>query len=258
MPYARLLHDYQWMSYKSRTVTPGWAGLPTTPETVPFFRAPKGGKDDVPLDDKWRKYLKNLNSDRAYKFIISPPAGWLNRNQNADALGFGGNVVEVEAIASGAARIKRFHYKDQPPPADSWNYEQHPELIHKFTAITQTGQVVNPANDIDVYTFVIGRGDLYVPLVRIELFPDLPKEVTINLSKLFGLNVREAPDIASKVVMKYPASKKIMILEYAPRASSVWGRTSDGWISLCWYPSNSKPNYFTTWKMNTLPPVAPR
>lgn len=256
--YARLLHDFQWMSYKSRTVTPGWPGLPSTPETVPFFKAPKGGKDDVPLDDKWRAYLKELNSARGYKFIISPPAGWFNRNQMADSLGFGGNVVEIVEIANGAAKIKRFHYKDNPPPADSWNYEEHPELIHKFTVISPTGQVVNPANDIDVYVFVIGRGDLYVPLVRVEMFPSLPKDVTVNLSKAFGLNVREEPSMSSKVVQKYPARKQVTVSEYALRGSSVWGRTDKGWIALCWYPSNGRPNYYTTWKMKTEPPVAPR
>lgn len=259
MRYARLYHDFQWMSYKSRTATPGWPGLPSTPETVPFFVSPnKSDKDDVKLNAAWDEYLQELNSERGYKFIISPPAGWFNRNKLADSLGFGGNVVEVLETVKNSAKIKTFNFKDNPPPADNWDFETHPELIHKFTVITKTGEVVNPANDIDVYTFVIGRGALYVPLVRIEFFPTLPMEISIAFTKSFGQEIKETPDLNGKTVGKYGPGKKVVIGEYGPRGVNVWGRTELGWIALTSYPANGQLKYLTSWKMKTIPPIPPR
>lgn len=255
--YARLLHDFQWMSYKSRTVTPGWPGLPSTPETVPLFVSPnKSDKDDVPLSQEWDNYLRQINNERGYKFIISPPAGWFNRNKLADSLGFGGNVVEVLETVKQSAKINSFNFKNNPP--ETWNFESHPHLIQKFTAITKDGGVVNPAEGIDVYTFIIGRTSLYVPLVRLEIFPKLPMQVTVSLSKAFGISIYDSPNLNGKVVGKLGALKKTTILEYAPKGCNVWARTDKGWIHLMLYPKNSSPNYFTTWKMKTIPAPAPQ
>ncbi len=257
--YARLLHDFQWMSFKSRTVTPGWPGLPSTPETVPLFISPnKSDKDDVKLSAEWDTYLQELNSERAYKFIISPPAGWFNRNKLADSLGFGGNIVEVTEIVKQSAKIKSFSFSNKPPSAESTNFRTHPELVHKFTVITNGGQVVNPADDIDVFTFVIGRGALYVPLTRLEFFPKLPIEVSVGLTKNFGLDVMESPGLNSKKVGKLGAMKKAKVTAYAPSACNVWGRVEKGWIPLCLYPTNGTLTYYTSWKMKTVPPVSPR
>jgi hypothetical protein len=254
MTFARLLHDFQWMGYQSRTVSPGWPGLPSTPETVPFFTSPsKGDKDDVPLDENWDSYLRQINGERGYKFIISPPAGWFNRNHLADSLGFGGNVVEVEDIVNDHIRLKSFHFKNSPPPVDNWHFQSHPELIHKFTAITQTGQVINPATDIDAYVLVIGRGPLYVPLTRAELFPELPMQVTVHLSKSFGLQIFNAPN--GSLVGKYPAKQRVTLLEYLPKGTDVWARTDQGWVKLYSYTRTTDLIYHTTWSMKTLPAV---
>ena len=258
MTYARLLHDFQWMSFKSRTVTPGWPGLPSTPETVPFFVSPnKGDKDDVKLSDDWINYLQSINSERAFKFIISPPAGWFNRNKLADSLGFGGNVVQVTEIVKQSAKIKALNFANKPPEP-STNFLSHPELVQKFTVITNAGQVVNPAEDIDVYTFIIGRGALYVPLVRLEFFPNLPAIVSTGLTKAFGLDIHETPSLNGKVVGKLAALKKATVTAYSPSGSSVWGKIDKGWIPLMIRPQNGPAVYYTTWKMKTTPPPAPR
>jgi hypothetical protein len=254
--YARLLHDYQWMGYKSRTLTPGWPYLPSTPETVPFYvNAGMGEKDDVRLNNSWDKYLLALNGERGYKFISSPPAGWFNLNNAADSIGFAGNVVEVVTTVKQAAQIKTFHFKNQPPSASSWNFQTHPELIHKFTVITPTGEVINPATDIDVFTLVIGRGDLFVPLTRIEFFPTLPARVKVQLTKSFGLDYYQEPSEKSKKLGKFSTMTSITISEYAPRGTDVWGRTDEGWVQLYTYERNSKQIFTTSWKMNTLPAV---
>lgn len=256
--YARLKHDYQWMSYKSRTVTPGWGGNPTTPETVPLYvNSGRADKDDVVLSEAWFKYLDELNNDRAYKFIISPPAGWFNRNKAADSLGFGGNVVQVLSADKKSAKIKAFHFKDRPPSASVVNFRSTPWLVQKFTAITKDGKVVNPADDVDVYTFIIGRGDLYVPLERIEYFPQLPAVVKVQLTKAFGLEIKQEPSLKSKTVGKYATLKNITINSYAPLGTDVWGHTDKGWVQLYTYTRNSSVVYTTSWKMATIPAVAP-
>lgn len=260
MTYARFLHDFQWMSFKSRTVTPGWPGLPSTPETVPLYVTPnKSDKDDVPLNEKWLEYLEGINSSRGFKFIISPPAGWFNRNKLADSLGFGGNVVEIRELTNQAGRVKSFHYSDTPPSPNDYNFRTHPELIQKFTVITEDGGVTNPAEGIDVYTFLISRKPIYVPLARIEFFPNLPVEVTINRSLLWGLDIREQPTQFNKVVGKVGGGKTVSVFAYSPSATSVWGRIDEGWIPLCWYPNTGYkgPKYYTSWSMKTIPPVPP-
>ncbi|HSS97261.1 MAG TPA: hypothetical protein VLK33_09535, partial [Terriglobales bacterium] len=64
MQYARLVHDYQWMSFKSRTATPGWAGFSSTPETVPFCLHPNQGapKDEIKLNEEWTEFTRGVNS----------------------------------------------------------------------------------------------------------------------------------------------------------------------------------------------------
>lgn len=254
--YGRLLHDFQWMSYKSRTVTPGWAGLPSTPETVPLWVTPNAGKDDIKLSQDWVDYIDALNSDRAFKFIMSPPAGWFNRNKNADTLSFGGNVIKIKSISKGVAQIDNLLVKNGPPEVENYNFRFRPELIHKFTVITKTGEVVNPAEGIDVYTFAIGRSFLHVPMTRVELFPKLPMQVSIGQS-LNRLQAHELPNEYSTVLEKLNPAKTLEIYEYAPRGTHVWGRSNKGWVTLLWYPSKNALRYPTSWKMNTIPPVPP-
>jgi hypothetical protein len=253
--YGRLLHDFQWMSFKSRTVSPGWGGLPSTPETVPLWVTAHAGKDDIKLSKQWVAYIDALNNDRSFKFIMSPPAGWFNRNDNADTLSFGGNVVEITSINKGVGQIKNLLVKNGPPDADKYNFKLHPEIVHKFTAITKNGDVINPAEGIDVYTFAIGRSFLFVPLTRVELFPALPLQVTINATT--KLDARELPDENSKVLAKVNPAKNLEIYEYAPRGTHVWGRSNKGWVTLQWYPTKGKLSYPTSWKMKTIPPVPP-
>lgn len=260
MRYARLLHDFQWMKYPSRTVTPGWDGLRSTPETVPLFLTPNPNshKDDLKLGSAWEEYLEDINEDRAFKFIMWPPAGWFNKNRNADTLGFGGNVVEVLSVNNRSAQVKTFDLAGTPPSSTEFNFETHPEVVHKFTVITKKGSVINPAEGIDSYIFLIGRSPLYVPLNRLEFFPRLPIEIKINLTTIPWLLVKDAPGSSGNVVGKLIPSQKITVHEYAPRGTYVWGRTDLGWIALCWNPKAGNLRYFTSWRMKTMPPVPPK
>lgn len=255
--YARLLHDYQWMKYKSRTVTPGWAGLRSTPQTVPLFTNKSlGRKDDIWLGAAWTEYLKGLHDERGFKFIMWPPAGWFNKNTAADTLGFGGNVVEVLSIEGKGAQVKTFDVSDKPPHPATWNFETHPEIVHKFTVISHSGAVINPAEGVDIYVFLIGRGPLYVDLKRLEFFPKLPVQIKVNANTLPCLLVKDAP--GGKNIDRMLPLEAASVYEYAPRGTYVWGRTPKGWIALCWYPDVHRCRYFTSWRMNTIPPVPPR
>ncbi|MEX1248559.1 MAG: hypothetical protein WEA61_08750 [Anaerolineales bacterium] len=260
MRYARLLHDFHWMKYPSRTRTPGWAGLRSTPETVPLWVTPRksSNKDDLPLGPSWEAYLRGINNERSFKFIMWPPAGWFNKNKNADTLGFAGNVVEVLGTEGSSARVKTFNLADRPPDPATWNFESHPELVHKFTVITRGGEVINPAEGIDAYIFLIGRKPLYIPLNRLEFFASLPAQIKINITTIPWLLVKDVPGKAGKNINKCLPLEKVTVYEYALRGTYVWGRTDKGWIALCWYPVANNCRYFTSWRMKTIPPVPPR
>lgn len=259
MRYARLLHDYDWMGYKSRTLTPGWYLFSNTPETVPFKIGMSDGapKDDIKLTTPWEKYIAGVNPKAGYRFIMIPKSGWLNKNDLADTLGFAGNVIEVINEERGFARVKAFDVAARPPNADDWNYETHPELVHKFTVITAKGGVQNPSSGLDSYNILIGKRPLYVGLERIEYFPRLPFAATVKATTVPWLRLREAPDAKAAVVDKLLPLAETQILEYAPRGNDVWGRTEKGWLALMLY-RGSWPSYYTTWRMSTLPPLPPR
>lgn len=260
MRYARLLHDYHWMKYKSRTVTPGWYGLASTPETVPLFTSAgaRGAKDDLRFNSGWLEYLKGLNSEAAYKFIMWPPAGWFNKNKNADTLSFGGNIVQVKEIIKGSSHVETLELDDNPPNPRHINFETRPDLVHKFTVITRQGNVINPGDGIDVYTFVIARKPMYIPMNRLEFFPRLPVDVTIKATTVPWLLVKDAPGSTGKVVGRMLPLQKFTVHEYAPRGTYVWGRTDNGWIALCWYPRVGTLRYYTSWQMKTIPPLPPK
>lgn len=256
MRYARLLHDYHWMKYKSRTVSPGWArSMPSAPETVPLFISPKAGKDDLKLGPAWLEYLSGLNSPGSYKFIMSPPAGWFNKNTNADTLSFGGNVVQVKGIVKGSARVETFNLDDNPPDPARFDFETRPDLVHKFTVITRQGNIINPADGKDVYTFVIGRRPMYIPLTRLEFFPKLPAEITIKATTVPWLLVKDAPGSMGRVIDRVLPLQQFTVEEYKPQGTYVWGRIKKGWVALCWYPKIGNLRYFTSWQMKTIPPV---
>lgn len=260
MRYARLLHDYQWMKFKSRTVTPGWNGLSSTPETVPLFTSAgaRGAKDDLQLGMDWTEFLKSINSPGAFKFIMWPPAGWFNKNKNADTLSFGGNIVQVREISKSSARVETLELEERAPEPQHFNFESRPDLVHKFTVITRQGAVINPANGMDVYMFIIGRKPMYIPLNRLEFFPKLPVDITIKTTTVPWLLVKDAPGSSGKVVDRMLPLQKFTVHEYAPRGTYVWGRTDKGWIALCWYPKIGTLRYFTSWQMKTIPPVPPK
>jgi len=228
--------------------------LESYPETVPLFVSPRkgAGKDDVRLSAAWTVFVQTLNPDLG-KYVLTPNAGWLNTNESADSLGFGGNVVRIlEEPNMDWARVDCFRVQDAPPDPRLVNYQAGDPRIQKFTVISKDGRIRNAGAALDVYTVLLGRGSLFVPKERIERFPELPMTVVINQAALRGemLRVRSKPEIPSPVLRGIP-SGTVDILEYAPRGSNVWGRIAGGWIALLY-----EGRYFTSWTMETSPPPA--
>ena len=87
---------------------------------------------------------------------------------------------------------------------------------------------------------------------RIEAFPILPMDVTVNIDQEIRVEPGTDSEVTGKQVHKGDATT---IVEYYPSGSQVWGRLYTGkWIALFMY-QNTGPTYFTTWTMETLPPI---
>jgi hypothetical protein len=78
-------------------------------------------------------------------------------------------------------------------------------------------------------------------------------QVTVHLSKSFGLQIFNAPN--GSLVGKYPAKQRVTLLEYLPKGTDVWARTDQGWVKLYSYTRTTDLIYHTTWSMKTLPAV---
>ncbi|HSL30422.1 MAG TPA: hypothetical protein VK900_14580, partial [Anaerolineales bacterium] len=101
------------------------------------------------------------------------------------------------------------------------------------------------------------RGDLYYPLVsrrpvwvrmdRLEAFPILPMEITIETDVY--LHPEPGPRIEETGV-KLSAGDSARLIAYQPSGSNVWGRLQrGGWIPLLLFSQ-----YTTSWRMETIPP----
>jgi hypothetical protein len=82
---------------------------------------------------------------------------------------------------------------------------------------------------------------------RLEAFPPLPMEVTVNTD----LYIQPTPGPkVEETKQQLSAGDTVKVLEYYPTGSNVWGRVRrDGWIPLFLYPQ-----YTTSWQMETMPP----
>ncbi len=268
--YARFKHDI--VVFGEPRAFP--RDLSATPETVPVFSGSVdengkfrvGGKGDIWLPGIWQDYLAAINSERGKDFALTPKAGWLNTNKKADTLGFGGNLVEVKRIAGDYAELGCFIVDDPPPDPELANYQNGDPRIQKWTVVKRGGNIMNPGKGIDVYSFLIGRSSLWIHLSRLELFPDLPLQVRVSPLAWRGLYVRSLPDVKKGkvigVVGPWSFSHPVTLLEYAPRASSVWAKArladgKEGYIAILWHPDASQLKYYTSWKMITTPPIPP-
>ncbi len=246
-----------------------------TPETVPIVigqvnpsgDVQVGGKDEIWLPSVWKDYLFAINPKNGADYALTPQAGWLNTNDKADTLGFGGNLVEIKRVVGVYAEVRCFDVNDLPPDPEVTNYLSGDPRIQKWTVVQRGGRVINPGKGADIYSFLISHEDMWIHISKLEFFPTLPMEVKVNSLAWRGLYVRSQPDVKKGkvvgVVGPWSFSHPLTLLEYAPRASSVWAKVrlvdgTKGYIAILWYPAGSEMKYYTSWRMTTTPPIPPK
>jgi len=261
--YARCKADQDtaWWAHKPRSAHKDWnkrdakGNWRIPPATVSLSRHAAGhAKDRFPLPGKWVDFVAEINGGKrakSYKALMRKAGGWNNKGTAAkpliESLSWWGSVLEISGISGQYAKIKTFHYRDDPPDPTEFNYENHPELIQQFTAISNKGKMFLLGRGYRAFSIVLARTDLYVPLDRVEIFPKLPRVETITIGRL---NIREQPSLRAKRVGQYKRSEQVEILDYAVRGPSVWGQTERGWIAI---GLASDSRQFTTWGMQTIP-----
>lgn len=268
--FARLMHDWQWMDWPSRMQDPEWNTgfhLDWYPAPVQLWLRPKGGDGSVPYNRAWLEYLRDLQpNDSAAVWITTIAAGLFNlgndpinildldqmeRQPIAEGISSAGNVVKVLQVRNGSARVEMLYYRNTPPDPGAINYQKTPWLVTKFTSVSIDGELGN-AGGIDVYFPLLAKqkNGYWVEMDRVEWFPRLPVCVVAE----GVLNVRSGPGWGASVIGQLPADQVVLVTDYMPQGSDVFGKTPLGWIVLE-YLKDGQPIYPTSWDMDTRPPI---
>ena len=261
--YFRVKHDSQLAvyNYEARFAHSSDLGL-QTPETVPLFVQPKPstGTNRTRLDGAWASFLDSLNNNdpRKLRYLKADNSGLFNGSgfPQLESLTMGGNIIVLDQIQGMWGRVYTLDY-GKPPNAGIINYVTRPDLVHKFVVVgwsrkTKQTYWTNPPKG-DMYWPLVSSRPVWIQMERLEGFPGLPVEVTADTTQ----SIRTTPDInGSMTGYEFSAGESATIVEYHPSASSVWARLgSGGWIALLLYAADTKgPQYFTSWKMETVPP----
>lgn len=261
--YARCKSDLDtaWWNYSSRSSSVNWhkrdrkGTWRIPPATVSLSKHPAGHtKDRFRIPKNWLAFVAALNGGkkfRTYKALMRKSAGWNNVGSRSipkiESLAWWGSALEIVEFQGKYARIKTFNFKSKPPNPKAYNYQSHPELIHQFTSINKVGRMYLLGRGYRAYSIALSRGPLWVPMDRIELFPELPMKVEIQVRKL---NVRENPTLRANRLTQFSRGDDAIIQEYALRGRDVWGKTEKGWIAIS---LGKRPAHFTTWSMKTRP-----
>ncbi len=263
--YYRVKHDNQLelYNYKSRTADENWSGVGyQTPEVVPLFVQPKpsSGTHRTKLNEEWEAFIDALNGfdEGKLRYLKANNTALFNNAgfPQLESLTMGGNVIIVEEIQGEWGRVKTLD-PGQSLNAEEVNYISRPDLIHKFVVVgwnKNSGETywTDPPRG-DIYWPLVSSRPVWIPLDRLEKFPDLPITVTANTT----LYIQDHPDMFNNPTSsQIKSGESVQIVEYYPSASNVWGRLKHGgWIVLLWYTDRDKgPQYPTSWKMETLPP----
>lgn len=263
--YARLKHDFQLAEYDFHRRE---NGLFVTPETVPFNNQSKEGKGPaLRLPAGWYKFVRDLNTEAGFGIATRPATGWVNEGwENHDtplvqSLSMGGNIVIIREVSQdGFGRLRAFRGDEPPPDPMRMNYMDTPQYVHKFTCISSNQRILNPGKGLDAYFPLIGIGDLWVPMRRVELFPEIPCTIQMQVTSFFRSSPKKS---YTNVVGALASGQPLRLIGYAAKASSVWGYVGTeagqyGYVALLWHPNSSALQYLTTWQMETVPPIPPK
>ena len=171
----------------------------------------------------------------------------------------GGNFTEVlEVRARRGVRVKTYALQDAVPVPQVTNIKTDPILTQKFTAIHPDGHIYNIFDQgKDAYFYAVAPAEAWLPFEQVEFFPELG-EVSITIRE--GLNIRNAPDIASEKLGKLEFGRKVQVQSYFPTMGNVWGLTAVGYIALRYQPAVGFNFHYqpTTWQLQTPGTLRPR
>lgn len=259
LKFYRLKHDNQlaMYNYKSRTFDENSDGIRRqTPEIVTLFLEPKStsGTGRTTVNGRWETFIDALNDNNRGKlnYLKSKTSALFNTAgfPQMESLTMGGNVVTLDEVRGEWGRVNTLDF-GSPPNASEVNYFTRPDLVHKFVVVgwrrsSKTTIIVKPPKG-DLYYPLVSRRTVWVPMERLEAFPALPMEVTVNED----LYIQTSP--GPKVEQtRFPlsAGDSVQLIDYHLSGSNVWGRLRrGGYIPLLLYP-----RYLTSWQMETLPP----
>ncbi len=263
--YARCKADMDtaWWNHKPRSQSPDWESRDdkgtwdVPPATVPLSISPEGEtKDRFKLPQGWLSYVAALNggaNSAEYKALLRKAGGWNNvgtlEEPKVESLSWWGSVVEILEVGGSSAAVKVFAHRNPAPSAGRMNYENNPELVHQFTAISDEGEMRLLASGYRAYSVLVSRQQLYMPLDRIELFPKLPREV----KALTDLETYNSPPLNGQLTKnsaRLTAGQYVRIFDYAVRGTDVWGLTLQGWVALA---IGTPSRFLTSWQMKTRP-----
>jgi hypothetical protein len=262
--YARLKHDFQLEEYGfKRRENP----LLVTPETVVLNNQPKAGKGPaLRLSKAWFEFVRSINTEAGFRMATGPATGWVNEGWNnnetplVQSLSMGGNtVVVLETSRNNFARLLSYKGSNTPPDHKRFNFLHSPHYVQKFTCITNDEKLRNPGKGIDCYFPLIGAGELWLPQSRIELFPQIPAKIKMNVTSFFRSSPKKE---YGNIIGALAKGQELTLRGYAPRGANVWGFVTTaagkyGYVALLWYPNTSSLQYLTTWQMETIPPLPP-
>lgn len=241
----RIKHDVELARYgfKSRVNSMGNAKLLAYPETCRI----EGGKSSLDLSFQWQRFLENINTVKAYKFLQVSESGWHNGGKwpRVEQLTFGGNFVEVIKIDGDKCYIKHY-FNDQLPPIPIGDFYDD-TLIQLFSVTRKNNQVESPPCGL-CRTLIISRissEQLWIDksnLTFVGVIPPkspFPQVITVN----FGMNLREYHSIEAKITGRIPEGMKTQIEEVVQDGINYWGRVSESWLCL-----KLGDQWFTSWR----------
>lgn len=265
--FARIRDDWtrKKFCFKSRTDPSNPCGIKTfygkyLPESARNFHGPSNFK----LSEDWQRVVMGMNPADAIKYLNRWGSGWRNNGESwqMEGLSFAGNVVYVDNLNlfGNQAYIRALDVTKSPPAAldryglTNLNYIESPWFAQVFTVITPFNTTVlpsfgDPKHDAQIYLFLMqDYRQRYMLVEDLEFFPPLPFSAQVVVG---GLNVRREP--AGEILRVAQQGDPLVIGEYRPRGSFVWGRIGvDAWVALAAPSINGW--YSTSWQMQTLPP----
>jgi hypothetical protein len=260
--FFRVKHDTQLaeFNFKSRTAAGSWNLFAQTPETVPLFVAAKlgAGTHRTVINEPWEKYMDGLNDFNQDKLVYLKSAGTALFNDSGfpqmESLTMGGNIITLDQIQGDWGRVHTMDYY-HVGSAGTENYKTRPDLVHKFVIVvwsrkTKSTYWINTPKGT-IYWPLVSSNPVWIPMNRIEPFPALPMSVTATVEQ----EIRRQPGTDGSLTGdKLSKGQEVTITQYYPSGSQVWGRLPGGkWIALFLYQKEG-PTFFTSWKMDTLPP----